>query len=222
MTITVLTPTIGTPHLERAVRSVQAQTVPVRHLVVSDGAKYKSDVTKYAMRGWIDGNPPPVIASLQDNTGQPDWYGHRIYANYSQLIDTDYLFLLDEDNEYTPDHVETMLEKAMRYGYAWSYRQIQCADFSGIDYWESMGADKGHPSVPYSLVDTSSWCFSRRRIPLLRHIEHRWGADRNLTEGVIANEPTFHYACTKKHTLIYHAPEKYSKFYNIICNPCLP
>ena len=222
MSVTVLTPTIGTPHLERAVRSVQAQTVPVRHLVVSDGDKYKSDVTKYAMRGWIDGNPLPIITSLPDNTGQPDWYGHRIYANYSQLIDTDYLFLLDEDNEYTPDHVETMLQKARRYGYAWSYRQVQCGELRGDDHWESMGADNGHPYVPYRLVDTSSWCFSRRKIPLLRNIEHQWGADRNLTEGVISNEPSFPFACTKKHTLIYHASEDHIKFYTAICNPCLP
>jgi glycosyltransferase involved in cell wall biosynthesis len=223
MTVTVLTPSIGTPALEQAVRSVQLQTVPVRHIVVADGSQYLADVTKYAMRGWQMGNHPlPVITSVPDNTGQPDWYGHRIYANYAQLLDTDYLFLLDEDNEYLPNHVESMLERAEMFGFAWSYRNIRCGDFYGKDIRESIGVAGQHPSVNYRLVDTSSWAFSREKLRRLKHIEHRWGADRRLTEAMVSLEDAFHSACTGQHTLIYNAPVKNLPFYTSICSPCPP
>lgn len=213
MNVTVLTPSIGTPKLLNAIESVAMQTVPVRHLVVADGKQHLSKVEFYANGA----ETLPEIAWLPDNTGQPDWYGHRIYANYSQLLDTDFLFLLDEDNEYLPNHVETMLERAIRFGFAWSYRHIRCGHFYGKDTKESIGVPGQHPSVNYRLIDTSCWAFSREKLHRLRHINHRWGADRRLTEAMFSTEDAFHSACTGQHTMIYNAPEKNISFYKEIC-----
>jgi hypothetical protein len=222
MTVTVLTPSIGTPALAKAVESVQNQTVPVRHVIVADGKKHLHNVLQNTTLGWDGKRNEPTVTWLPDNTGQPDWYGHRIYANYAQLLDTDYLFLLDEDNEYLPNHVESMLERAEMFGFAWSYRHIRCGDFYGKDIGESIGIAGQHPSVNYRLVDTSSWAFSREKLRRLRHIEHRWGADRRLTEAMVSLEDAFHSACTGQHTLIYNAPVKNLPFYTSICSPCPP
>jgi hypothetical protein len=199
------------------VRSVQLQTVPVRHIVVADGSQYLADVTKYAMRGWQMGNHPlPAITSVPDNTGKDLWNGHKIYAHYAQLLDTDFLALLDEDNEYLPHHIESLVERADKYGFAWSYRNIYLdGRFVGKDVKESIGL----PSfVGYNLVDTSSWMFARRNFFALHGILHPWSGDRTLTETVKGSRANdFFSACTGQHTLNYHAPTAKADFYRSIC-----
>lgn len=216
MKATVLTPTIGTEHLARAVRSVQEQTIPVRHVIVADGEKHLADVVRVVSGSWNGKNPRPVVTWIPDNTGADLWNGHKIYAHYAPLLDADYVFLLDEDNAYTPNHVETMLERAERYGFAWSYRNIICGDVRGKDIRESIGVAGQHPAVNYRLVDTSCWCFGREKIRHLRHILRQWDGDRKLTEMVAHFEDDFHNACTGMHTMDYYAPEANIDFFRSI------
>ncbi len=92
--ITVLTPSIGTKYLSRAVQSVRNQTVPVRHVIVSDGKQHLKDVLREATKGWDGKHPEPEVCWIPDNTGKDKWNGHKIYAHYAQLLDTDYLWRL--------------------------------------------------------------------------------------------------------------------------------
>jgi glycosyltransferase involved in cell wall biosynthesis len=216
MNVTVLTPSIGTPTLTRAVESVQNQTVPVRHVIVADGKQYLHNVLQNTTLGWDGKRNEPTVTWIPDNTGANLWNGHKIYAHYAPLLDADFVFLLDEDNAYRPNHVETMLETAIRCGFAWSYRNIICGDVRGKDIRESIGFASQHPAVNYKLVDTNCWVFGRDKVRYLRHILRKWDGDRNLTEMVAHHEDGFHSACTGMHTVDYYAPEANIDFYRSI------
>ena len=214
--ITVLTPSIGTKWLSRAVESVRRQTAPVRHVIVADGKQHLKDVLREATRGWDGTHPEPEVCWIPDNTGKDKWNGHKIYAHYAQLLDTDYLCLLDEDNTIEPEHCASLLERAQKYGFAWSYRKVFLGDnYIGKDVRESIG---NQSFVGYNLVDTSSWMFARPNLALLRGILTPWSGDRDLTNLVIReNEGVFYSACTGQHTLNYYAPQDKAPFYRRIC-----
>lgn len=215
-TITVITPTTGTKALSKAVASVANQTIKVRHVIVADGKQYMDDVLREVMNGWDGKFPAPDVCCIPDNTGKDAWNGHKIYAHYSQLIDTDYLCFLDEDNTFDPNHCESLLERAKQYGFAWSYRNIYLeGEYIGKDIKESVGTPH---YVGYSLVDTSCWMFSRDNIKLLNAILTQWSGDRDLTKRFLHEyEGTFYSACTGQHTMNYNAPQSKQHFYRSIC-----
>jgi hypothetical protein len=59
------------------------------------------------------------IILLPENTGKPSnhwskkegvkFFGNRVYAGISNLVNADHVLFLDEDNWFDPDHVETMV-----------------------------------------------------------------------------------------------------------------
>jgi hypothetical protein len=214
--ITVITPSVGTKHLGRAVASVRKQTVPVRHLIVADGKQHLKDVLRESTAGWDGTNPEPEVCWIPDNTGNSLWNGHKIYAHYSRLLDTEYICLLDEDNTLQPNHCESLLERASKYGFAWSYRNIYLGgEYVGKDVKESI-ANKSF--VGYNLVDTSCWMFRRDNFHLISAILVPWSGDRNLTEDMRGTKSdTFYSACTGQHTLNYNAPLDKADFYRRIC-----
>ena len=107
--VTVITPTIGSSKLKAAVESVLKQTYKCKHLIVVDGREYATPV--YEQLGQPDIPGTQVVIS-PENTGKTggNFYGHRIYAAYPHLINSDYILFLDEDNWYEPDHVETLIK----------------------------------------------------------------------------------------------------------------
>jgi len=139
--ITVLTPTIGTKYLEQACQSVASSEAParteIRHLLVVDGAqdvKTTSYITEVAQRYECS------TLWLPDNTNSfrgERWYGHRIYGYASQLINSDYVCFLDEDNFYRPDHIRQVQRKAEEHGIGWSRRTIVTEDNRIIGYDEA-------------------------------------------------------------------------------------
>jgi hypothetical protein len=214
--ITVITPSIGTKYLQRAIRSVMAQTVPCRHIIVADGTKHYQDVLFQAHEAWDGTTPAPEVYCIPDNTGKDKWNGHKIYAHFSQLLDTDFLALLDEDNEFLPNHCESLHERADKYGFAWSYRNIYLgSEYVGKDVRESIGAST---FVGYDLVDTSSWMFRRDQFDLLSGILVPWEGDRTLTRMLKQySGDKFYSACTGQHTTNYYAPLDKAEFYREIC-----
>jgi hypothetical protein len=213
--ITVLTPSIGTKYLSRAVESVRKQTIPVRHVIVADGKQHLKDVLRESTLGWDGTHPEPEVCWIPDNTGRDKWNGHKIYAYYAQLLDTDYICLLDEDNTFEPEHCESLLERAQMYGVAWSYRRIFLGnEYVGKDVKESIG---NQSFVGYNLVDTSCWMFARPNFNLLSGILTPWSGDRDLTDRVIREySGDFYSACTGQHTLNYYAPPDKANFYRRI------
>ena len=89
--ITVITPTIGSPKLLDAINSVQNQTYNVNHLIVVDGSEYTDKVLNMAPKNAVFKNLNIVVTP--ENTGKTggDFYGHRIYAAYPHLLNSDYI-----------------------------------------------------------------------------------------------------------------------------------
>lgn len=179
-TVTVITPTIGSPKLQDAIDSVQRQTYGfVEHLVVIDGVKYFDETminsqarscTKYT--------------TSPENTGANGFYGHRIYAAYPHLVNSDYIFFLDEDNWYKPNHVESLV-KVLEQGNDFAYSLRQIYDVNGIyvcdDNCESLGKWPIFHNENEFLIDTSSFAFKREFLINACHLWHSgWGGDRRF------------------------------------------
>jgi len=183
--VTIITPSIGSDKLQDAVQSVQKQTYKnLKHVVVSDGSDHHENIE------WIVNGRAQVVCT-PENTGANGFNGQRIYASYPHLINSDYIFFLDEDNWYEPDHVTTLVATLDRgCDFAYSLRKIFTADkrFVAEDNCESLGKWPiffTHDNPQY-LIDTSCFAFKREFIQKTCHLWHSgaWGEDRRYFQAV--------------------------------------
>lgn len=200
--VTIITPTIGSGKLKDAVQSVKDQTYKnITHLVVVDGPEYQEKTTH------IDSDRLKLMI-LPENTGKTggNFYGHRIYAGIPHLLNSDYIFFLDEDNWYEPNHVESLVDVLDQGNdFAYSLRKIFTADKKYVtdDNCESLGRWPIYFSHrdPQHLIDTSSYAFKREFIQSTCHMWHSgWGGDRKYLYAVM-QRATFD--TNRKHTLCY-------------------
>jgi glycosyltransferase involved in cell wall biosynthesis len=206
--VTVITPTIGSPKLLDCARSVRNQTYKCKHVIVIDGSEHWKEATK---------NIPILDADTHmyvtpENTGKTggEFYGHRIYAAYPHLVNSDYVLFLDEDNWYEPDHVASLIEtiEKKNLDFSYSLRKIFSTDKKYLcdDNCESLGKweifmSRGSPHGKHYLIDTSSFCFRREFIQRTCHFWHAgWGGDRRFLYSVKDNA---NYDTNGKHTLCY-------------------
>lgn len=205
--VIVITPTIGSPKLAAAAESVQRQTYSnLEHLIVVDGAEHFNSAVNHIP---FTSDSNIQILSLPYNTGKAggNFYGHRIYAGVPHLINADYIFFLDEDNWYEPDHVASLVEVLDRGNdFAYSLRKIFNPDKSYVcdDNCEALGKWPIYFSHndPQYLVDTSSFAFNRKFLEKTCHLWHSgWGGDRRYLYSVLAQNPKWD--TNRKHTLCY-------------------
>jgi glycosyltransferase involved in cell wall biosynthesis len=209
-TVTVITPTIGSAKLLDAVESIKSQTYEyVNHLVVIDGPDYASDVYSilpidHNRRG--NKNINDVVCPYNTGGVGDGFYGHRIYAAYPHLVNTDYIFFLDEDNWYAPDHVESLVKVLEQNDFAYSLRQIydENKNYLCDDNCESLGKWPiyfTHGKDESFLIDTSSFAFRREfLIKVSQFWHHGWGGDRNFFYNV---KDHCKWDTNGKHTLCY-------------------
>lgn len=201
--VTVITPTIGSDKLADAMESVSSQTYKnIKHLIVIDGHDY-TDKAMTICRKY----PQSHVMQLPYNTGANGFYGHRVYAGVPHLINTDYIFFLDEDNWYDPDHVATLVDTLEKnsLAFAYSLRKIYSPDkkFVCDDNCESLGKWPiwfTHNNPQY-LIDTSSFAFRSDFLIQTSHLWHSgWGGDRRYFYSVKDSVP---HDTSGKHTLCY-------------------
>lgn len=200
MKVAVVTPTIGSEHLSKCIESVDNQTYEnLTHYVFVDGLEHSYKAVKQ-----MEGASKIRTIHLEENVGK-GWYGHRVYAACSFLVNADVIVYLDEDNFFEPCHVEKMVRK-LEEGNDWVYSLRKIVDKDGEflceDNCESLGKwpvffdDKVHH------IDTS--CFAIRRDVAVR-IGHawygQWGADRQFFGALKDNFRRFD--CTNEYTLNY-------------------
>ena len=200
--VTVLTPTMGNPLVRFAIDSVENQTYKCNHLLVADGRQARNDLFNLNIKPYGD-----TVVVTPENTGANGFYGHRIYAAYPHLVNSDYILFLDEDNWLEPNHVETLIEtiEDNQLDFSYSLRKIYDKQGNYIcdDNAESLG---GWPiwfthDNPQYHVDTSSYCFKREFLIQCCHIwHHGWGADRRFFNAV---KKASRHATSGKHTLCY-------------------
>ena len=166
MSLTIITPTIGTKYLKDCIKSIQKQTNQnFIYYIVVDGQKYNESVQKILNEfGTLPTNYK--IISLNENTGANGWCGHRIYISMAFLTNSDYIMFLDEDNTFEPTHVELMLKKIKDKKLDWTFSLRNIIDKENMhickDKCESLGNLHHIWNNPNDhLVDTNCYCIKR-------------------------------------------------------------
>ena len=206
----VITPTTGSDELYDALVSVHNQTYDdVEHLIVVDGEQFKENANKVLNKFYDKyGHSKVKKIVLPYNTGGNGFYGHRVMAGFSHLVNHDYILFLDQDNFYKEDHVESLVNEIDKYKFEWAYslRTIVDKEMKHIceDNCESLGRWPAWVDSNAFLIDTSSYCFTRQFIRTYGHIwDHGWGADRRFYTIIKDHVKHNNYGCTGKHTLNY-------------------
>jgi len=202
MSVTVIIPTTGAPELKDAVQSVLEQTYETKCYVVSDGMKYHSK-TRIITDDFLS-RKNLERCYLPINVGANGFYGHRIYAAFTHLIDTEYVLYLDQDCWFEKDHVETCINTIKENNLDWVYslRKIYDKDGNYItnDNCESLGKWKTYHGVNH--IDTNCYCLKTEVAIKLAQVWHGgWGQDRVWFSALSQYFPNFD--CTGKYTVNY-------------------
>ena len=113
--------------------------------------------------------------------GANGFYGHRIYAAFSHLVNQDYVFFLDQDNWFEPSHVESMINNIKNKNLDWGYSLRNIVDKEGSficqDNCESLGKYKSW--TEYFHIDTNCYCLKNNVATFIAGAWHGgWGQDR--------------------------------------------
>ncbi len=202
-TATIVIAATGSDELAKAVDSALLQTQPNTQVwVVIDGPQFTDAVNTVIApyRNYVK------ILQLPENTGANGFYGHRIYAAASHLINTDYVLYLDQDNWFDIDHVATQVAAIESNGWQWGHSLRKIVDKNGthlcLDDCESLGRWPIYLSNDHHLVDTSSFCIKREVIVQIGSVWHwGWGGDRRFLSAISQHFPQW--GTTGKYTLNY-------------------
>ncbi len=199
----VITPATGSKELVNAIDSIDRQTYKdLLHLIVVDGDCYLEDTLKILRETKASSYK---LVSLPFNTGNNGFNGHRIYASIPYILNCKYVFLLDEDNWYDDNHIESLINliEENDLDWAYSFRKIYSHDkkFITDDNCESLG-DYPSYSARINLVDTSCYAIKAEVLKRICHIwYHPLGADRIFFDALSTHFKK--YAASKLYTLNY-------------------
>jgi glycosyltransferase involved in cell wall biosynthesis len=200
MKVAVVTPTIGSTTLKQCVESVESQTYKdLTHYVFLDGKENEKHIW-YQLEGYDN----IKTIRLEENVGK-GWYGHRVYAACSFLVNADIICYLDEDNWYEPDHVQKLVD-VIKDGNDWAYSLRKIYDKQGNflceDNCESLGKWPVYFNDQVNHIDTSSFAVKRDAALRIGHAWYgQWGADRQFFMNLAKNFPKFD--CSREHTMCY-------------------
>lgn len=199
----VIVPTTGAGTLAKTISSLAEQSYTnLTALIVVDGKEHRSAVDKVLVKH--QSNLEKQVVYLSDNVGANGFYGHRVYAAFSHLINHDYVFFLDQDNWFDPNHVFSMINKLEETESDWIYslRSIvnKNGDFLLLDDCESLG--KWEAWTKTNHIDTNCYCLKREVAVAIAGAWHGgWGQDRVVFQALRQYFPKFQ--CTGEYTLNY-------------------
>ena len=202
MKATVIIPTTGSKDVKRAIESVLNQSIPTICYLVCDGEENYGK-TK-VISDEFGGNVLFKKSFLPINVGSDGFYGHRIYAAFSHLVNTEYVLYLDQDNWFNNNHVESCIETIKSQNLDWSYslRNIYTKDhlFVCEDNCESLGKWKTFMNT--HLIDTNCYCLKTEVAAKVASVWHgKWGQDRVFLHTMMQHFPRFD--CTNNYTVNY-------------------
>lgn len=190
-TVCVITPTVLNKHLNQCVDSVVEQDYNgfINHYVIPDGQDYYNNMPDWAAQdGPMYKDRNLTVPLIPYNTGKNGFYGHRIIAGFSHLVNEDYVFLLDEDNWYKPNHVSSLVSLIKDNDLRWGYSLREIFNENGtetgiLDYCESLGKwpiwNSDHENNPQYHIDTSCFAFRRDFLIKVASCWHQgYGGDR--------------------------------------------
>lgn len=163
--------------LRRAVESVLTQTHDdVRAMVVVDGKNFMGNIP--VTLGDLTWNDRVDVCVLPQNTGANGFVCHRIYGATPMIVNQDYIFYLDDDNWFDPDHVKNCIKACEENSLDWCFamRNIyQNGEYLCRDECESIGIWPVWYNPDFSHIDTNCYCFKRS---VAVHIAPHWHKSR--------------------------------------------
>lgn len=161
-TVTVITSTIGRPELKQCIESVRAQTYKARHVVYVNGPSFHEPA-----REILDRYTDVHGIYVPEDTGDYGRGGSMadVFAAAPFLTRSDWVFFLDDDNFYEPNHIESLMSLAVKHDLKWAYSLRRIVDKDGAYVCDDDWCSLGHwPSMgnPIHLVDNSCYAVERR------------------------------------------------------------
>lgn len=211
MKVAIVTPSIGSDYLMDCLESVQNQIYDnITHYVYIDGEDYEDNILQIISNLKSPFSKTIKTTMLEENVGKK-WYGHRVYAACSFLVNADVICYLDEDNWIEPNHVSKLIS-VIEKGNDWAYslRKIyrKNKEFVCNDDCESLGKWPVYFDQNVFHIDTS--CFAVKRDVAVR-VGHswygQWGADRQFFNTL------------KHYYQKYECSGEYSSAYRLDGNP---
>lgn len=202
MTATVIIPTTGAPELRKALESVLTQKYDTQCYVVCDGEQHEGKVK--VITDEFRGNSNLKITTLPINVGANGFYGHRVYAAFTHLINTNYVLYLDQDCWYEPNHVQSCVERIEKDNLEWVYSLRLITDKQGNyiceDNCESLGKWQTYHGLNH--IDTNNYCIPTKIAIRLASAWHGgWGQDRVWFQTLSSYFKNFE--CTGEYTVNY-------------------
>jgi hypothetical protein len=155
--VAVMTATTNNPLLQDCVKSVDNQTYPCKHYLIADGVvdyiEFGSMISEYA-------SDDRYVAYWPTKIKRPNMGAARIYAAAPSLINEDVICMLNEDDWFKPNHVESLVS-LLEEGYDWAYSHRSIYDKEGKylfdDQCESLGEAHDVFNIPgHRFVETCS------------------------------------------------------------------
>lgn len=204
--VAVIIPTTGADSALDAVKSVLNQDYDdVMLYLVVDGKqnerKFRANVYDHISHN----NKSKIrLNVLDENVGSNGFYGHRIYAAFTHLVNSKYILYLDQDCWYDRNHVSSLVNTIKCNDSDWSYSLRKIVDKEGKyicnDDCESLG--KWNPVMQYNHIDTNCYCIKTDIAVKVCHIWHGgWGTDRVFYNALSHYFKS--YDCSKEYTLNY-------------------
>jgi hypothetical protein len=202
MSATVIIPTTGSPEVKLAVESVLNQSHPTTCYVVIDGDE-NVEKTLEVLDSTLN-DERVRICSLPINVGAKGFYGHRVYAAFTHLVDTEYVSYLDQDNWLHRSHVKECIDTIQKSNLDWCYSLRQIYNKQGklvtFDDCESLGiwpTYHGHHHI-----DTNCYFIKTDVATKIASVWHGgWGQDRVFLQAITKHFPKFY--CTGEYTTCY-------------------
>ena len=177
----VLVPTIGRIELDQCLRSLQAQTYPVQIYLSTDGIMSHDQFMNLAAK-YIDDDVH--LAYWPSKIGGKGLEGRRLLAAGASLINEDVLFMLQDDDWFKPNHVESLIQ-IIEDGNDWAYSLMSVYDKDGQflfdDICECLGEEHyswntpGKNFAPTGSVAMRTECY---RNVAQAYNSRDWGPDR--------------------------------------------
>ena len=202
MSATVIIPTTGSPEVKLAVESVLNQSHPTTCYIVIDGDE-NVEKTLEVLDSTVN-DERVKICSLPINVGAKGFYGHRVYAAFTHLIDTEYVGYLDQDNWLYRSHVENCIKTINARNLDWCYSLRQIYNKQGkmvaFDDCESLGIWPTYHGQHH--IDTNCYFIKTDVAIKLSSVWHGgWGQDRVFLQAITKHFPKFY--CTSEYTTCY-------------------
>ncbi|HEV6968702.1 glycosyltransferase family A protein [Roseateles sp.] len=204
--IAVIIPTTGDVLVREAIASVLAQTAPgVTPFIVIDGPRFQP--TFQAATAGMDLSRCHVV-TLPVNVGGGGFYGHRIYAAFSHLVDTELVAYLDQDNRFHPEHLARLAAALAEGRWDWGFALRRVVDPGGAPLMddESQSVGPWGSAKPYPLVDTNCYLLKTDVAHRVASYFHGgWGQDRVFYAALSQLFPN--YGCSGAFTVDYRTRE---------------